>query len=47
MTDEIVGCPCGWKGCKSTLYKTEGRCPVCKKLLSKTVATEMGVEAKF
>lgn len=46
MSDEIVGCSCGWKGVKSTLYKTDGTCPKCGKLLSTSVANEMGVPAK-
>lgn len=41
MSDEIVGCVCGFKCCKSTLYKTAGKCPKCGKLLSVTVANEM------
>ncbi len=46
MSDEMVGCSCGWKGVKSTLYKTNGNCPKCGKILSKSIASEMGVEAK-
>jgi uncharacterized Zn finger protein (UPF0148 family) len=41
MTDEMVGCSCGWKGCKSTLYKTDGYCPKCGRMLDLTINTNV------
>ena len=44
--EEIVVCPCAFKTVKSTLYKTQGRCPKCNKLLSKTIQSEMTDEVQ-
>ena len=38
MSEEIVSCwNCGFKMVKSQLYKSEGSCPRCKKLMDKAM----------
>lgn len=30
----IIRCKCGWKGiAESTLFKTDGKCPKCEKMI--------------
>jgi len=36
MSDQIVGCKCGFKFVRSTLAKTDGNCPKCKAVLVPT-----------
>jgi hypothetical protein len=41
MNEEIISCGCGYKGVKSVLYKTAGKCPKCAKVLSKAIQADM------
>lgn len=33
MTDEMIGCPCGFRAVKSQIHKTSGVCPRCGTVL--------------